>query len=79
MPDTIVCTILFPAEFQGGKNPTWTVRYKVEGSTDPEAVKAAPTRPFRARLDETRAARRPVLRWRPGAPQDAQQDAQQDD
>jgi hypothetical protein len=41
MPDTIVCTILFPAEFQGGKNPTWTVRYKVEGSTDPEAVKAA--------------------------------------
>jgi glycine dehydrogenase subunit 2 len=36
-----------------------------EAKTDPEAVKAAPTRPVRARLDETRAARRPVLRWRP--------------
>jgi glycine dehydrogenase subunit 2 len=23
-------------------------------------------RPIRARLDETRAARKPVLRWRPG-------------
>jgi glycine dehydrogenase subunit 2 len=38
-----------------------------EAKADPEAVKAAPTRPFRARLDETRAARKPVLRWRPGA------------
>src|SRR5512138_2351424 len=38
-----------------------------EAKTDPEAVKAAPTRPVRARLDETRAARKPVLRWRPGA------------
>jgi glycine dehydrogenase subunit 2 len=37
-----------------------------EAKADPEAVKAAPTRPVRARLDETRAARRPVLRWRPG-------------
>jgi glycine dehydrogenase subunit 2 len=37
-----------------------------EAKTDPEAVKAAPTRPVRARLDETRAARKPVLRWRPG-------------
>ncbi|HSN91412.1 MAG TPA: aminomethyl-transferring glycine dehydrogenase subunit GcvPB [Anaeromyxobacteraceae bacterium] len=37
-----------------------------EARTDPEAVKAAPTRPVRARLDETRAARKPVLRWRPG-------------
>jgi hypothetical protein len=41
MPETILCTILFPAEFQGGKNPTWTVRYQIEGSTDPEAVKTA--------------------------------------
>ena len=37
-----------------------------EARTDPEAVKAAPTRPIRARLDETRAARKPILRWRPG-------------
>jgi glycine dehydrogenase subunit 2 len=37
-----------------------------EAKADPEAVKAAPTRPVRARLDETRAARKPVLRWRPG-------------
>jgi len=32
----------------------------------PEALKAAPQKPVRARLDETRAARKPVLRWRPG-------------
>jgi glycine dehydrogenase subunit 2 len=37
-----------------------------EAKADPDAVKAAPARPFRARLDETRAARKPVLRWRPG-------------
>jgi glycine dehydrogenase subunit 2 len=37
-----------------------------EAKADPEAVKAAPTRPARARLDETRAARKPILRWRPG-------------
>jgi glycine dehydrogenase subunit 2 len=37
-----------------------------EAKASPEAVKAAPTRPVRARLDETRAARKPVLRWRPG-------------
>ncbi len=37
-----------------------------EATRDPEAVKAAPTKPVRARLDETRAARKPVLRWTPG-------------
>jgi glycine dehydrogenase subunit 2 len=37
-----------------------------EARTDPDAVRAAPTRPVRARLDEVRAARKPVLRWRPG-------------
>jgi glycine dehydrogenase subunit 2 len=37
-----------------------------EAKVDPEAVKAAPTRPLRARLDETRAARKPILRWKPG-------------
>jgi glycine dehydrogenase subunit 2 len=37
-----------------------------ETKTDPDALHAAPVRPFRARLDETRAARKPVLRWKPG-------------
>ncbi len=37
-----------------------------EARMDPGAVKAAPSLPVRARLDETRAARRPVLRWKPG-------------
>ncbi len=37
-----------------------------EAARDPEAVKAAPVKPVRARLDETRAARKPVLRWTPG-------------
>jgi glycine dehydrogenase subunit 2 len=37
-----------------------------EAVRDPERLKAAPTKPVRARLDETRAARRPVLRWTPG-------------
>ncbi len=37
-----------------------------EAKRDPEAVKAAPTKPVRQRLDETRAARKPVLRWTPG-------------
>ncbi|HUL57964.1 MAG TPA: aminomethyl-transferring glycine dehydrogenase subunit GcvPB [Anaeromyxobacteraceae bacterium] len=37
-----------------------------EAKRDPEAVKAAPTKPVRARLDEVRAARKPVLRWTPG-------------
>jgi glycine dehydrogenase subunit 2 len=37
-----------------------------EAKRDATAVKAAPVKPVRARLDETRAARKPVLRWRPG-------------
>jgi glycine dehydrogenase subunit 2 len=37
-----------------------------EATRDPEALRAAPVKPVRARLDETRAARKPVLRWRPG-------------
>jgi glycine dehydrogenase subunit 2 len=36
-----------------------------EARADAAAVKGAPTKPVRARLDETRAARKPVLRWRP--------------
>jgi glycine dehydrogenase subunit 2 len=31
----------------------------------PESLKAAPEKPIRSRLDETRAARKPVLRWTP--------------
>ena len=36
-----------------------------EARTDPARVRNAPHRTRLARLDETRAARRPVLRWRP--------------
>ncbi len=36
-----------------------------EARRDPAALHAAPERPVRARLDETRAARKPVLRWKP--------------
>jgi len=38
-----------------------------EARTDAATVRTAPHRAKLARLDETRAARRPVLRWRPGA------------
>ena len=44
MADGITCTILFPAEFQGGKNPTWTLHYEIEvtgGSATDDEVKAA--------------------------------------
>jgi glycine dehydrogenase subunit 2 len=36
-----------------------------EARTDPERVRGAPHRTRRKRLDETRAARKPVLRWQP--------------
>jgi len=38
-----------------------------EAEHDPERVRGAPHRTRRGRLDETRAARRPVLRWQPDA------------
>ncbi len=38
-----------------------------EARVDPQTVRTAPHRAKLARLDETRAARRPVLRWRPDA------------
>jgi glycine dehydrogenase subunit 2 len=38
-----------------------------EARRDPELVRTAPHRTRHGRLDETRAARRPVLRWRPGS------------
>ena len=34
-----------------------------EARTDPTLVRNAPQRTVLARLDETRAARRPILRW----------------
>jgi glycine dehydrogenase subunit 2 len=37
-----------------------------QAKRDPEGLKLAPEKPVRARLDETRAARKPVLRWTPG-------------
>ena len=37
-----------------------------EAKTSPEALKAAPTHAFRERLDEVKAARKPILRWKPG-------------
>jgi glycine dehydrogenase subunit 2 len=37
-----------------------------EACAEPETVRTAPHRTKLTRLDETRAARRPVLRWRPG-------------
>src|SRR5947209_7004445 len=39
-----------------------------EARSDPARVREAPHTTRLARLDETRAARRPVLRWRPGRP-----------
>jgi glycine dehydrogenase subunit 2 len=38
-----------------------------EAVEDPKAVQAAPTRTLVRRLDEVRAARQPVLRWKPKA------------
>jgi glycine dehydrogenase subunit 2 len=39
-----------------------------EARRDPELVRSAPHRTRLARLDETRAARHPVLRWQPETP-----------
>jgi glycine dehydrogenase subunit 2 len=41
------------------------LRIAEEARTEPTRVREAPHRTRLARLDETRAARRPVLRWRP--------------
>jgi glycine dehydrogenase subunit 2 len=37
-----------------------------EARSNPDALKGAPVRTIRSRLDETRAARKPILRWKPG-------------
>jgi glycine dehydrogenase subunit 2 len=39
-----------------------------EARENPERVRSAPQRTRHARLDETRAARRPILRWQPDPP-----------
>jgi glycine dehydrogenase subunit 2 len=44
------------------------LRIAEEARTDPRRVREAPHLTRVARLDETRAARRPVLRWRPPVP-----------
>ena len=46
-----------------------------EAEADPDRVREAPHETWMGRLDETRAARRPVLRWRaqPQAPGEAQE------
>jgi glycine dehydrogenase subunit 2 len=41
------------------------LRIAEEARTEPAMVREAPHRTRVARLDETRAARRPILRWRP--------------
>ena len=43
-----------------------------EAKSDPALVRDAPHKTRVARLDETRAARRPVLRWRPPAEKPAE-------
>ncbi|HET7752570.1 MAG TPA: aminomethyl-transferring glycine dehydrogenase subunit GcvPB [Anaeromyxobacteraceae bacterium] len=75
-------TVYFPLVVQGALmiEPTETESKEtldafVEGmrdiaeqaKRDPDGLKASPQKPVRARLDETRAARKPVLRWKPGA------------
>src|SRR5262249_39307338 len=43
------------------------LRIAEEARIDPQRVREAPHETRLARVDETRAARRPVLRWRPAA------------
>lgn len=45
-----------------------------EAESDPETVKTAPHSTYLRRLDETRAARQPVLRWHPEAGGDGRND-----
>jgi glycine dehydrogenase subunit 2 len=45
-----------------------------EAASDPERLTGAPYRTRVRRLDETRAARKPVLRWRPGTGTDGEAD-----
>jgi len=48
------------------------VRIAEEARTQPALVREAPHQTRVTRLDETRAARRPVLRWRPPARESAE-------
>jgi glycine cleavage system P protein (glycine dehydrogenase) subunit 2 len=73
-------TIYFPLVVQGAlmieptESESWEeldrlvgalLAIEEEARTDPDLVRTAPHRTRLARLDETRAARRPVLRWQP--------------
>jgi glycine dehydrogenase subunit 2 len=51
------------------------LRIAEEARTDPATVRDAPHRTRVARLDETRAARRPVLRWRPPSRENTEESA----
>ena len=51
------------------------LRIADEARDDPTCVREAPHRTRLGRLDETRAARRPVLRWRPAARENAGESA----
>src|SRR5437867_2963151 len=51
------------------------LRIAEEARNDPAMVRQAPHRTRLARLDETRAARRPVLRWRPPARENTEESA----
>jgi glycine cleavage system P protein (glycine dehydrogenase) subunit 2 len=51
------------------------LRIADEARDDPACVREAPHRTRLGRLDETRAARRPVLRWRPAARENAGESA----
>ena len=51
------------------------LRIAEEARDDPALVREAPHRTRLGRLDETRAARRPVLRWRPPVPENTGESA----
>ena len=42
------------------------LRIAEEAKADPESLKQAPVSTRRSRFDEAAAARKPVLRWKPG-------------
>ncbi len=65
------CLMIEPTETESKETLDGFVRALREivatAQADPVAILAAPERTFVGRLDETRAARQPNLRWRPPA------------
>jgi glycine dehydrogenase subunit 2 len=65
-----VTNFLEPTETESRENldafATAMKAISAEAAEAPETVKAAPTTAFRERMDEVKAARKPVLRWKPG-------------